>query len=150
MRSVCLRVWFFTHHIGSPLLAPLGLARSLARARARLQDHRDRMVRESVMLLLPKLAAFAPEPFVRGYLGTCLSHIIATLKKAASENAVNTAFVALGEMALAVGEHVVPKLDVIVALVKDGLASRNRKSFANKVRSGLLARCSIRCRVCSV
>jgi hypothetical protein len=61
------------------------------------RDHKDKLVKDAVIRLLPQLAAFEPEAFVRGYLDICLKHIIETLKTNPSKG--NT-FIALGQMAI--------------------------------------------------
>jgi FKBP12-rapamycin complex-associated protein len=105
------------------------------------KDHKDALVRETVIALLPKLASFEPEAFVRGYLTTSLAYIIATLKKKDIEgNSRSIAFTSLGEMSLAVKENIISQLDVIVPLVKEGLVTPPPKptsssSAANKSSS---------------
>lgn len=91
------------------------------------KDHRERLVRETVVVLLPQLAAFEPEAFVRGYLNSCLGHIITTLQ---GGNAHGTAYIALGEMAMAVQDHIEPQLQVIVGLVKEGITNRTRRTVS--------------------
>jgi len=62
------------------------------------REYRDKDVRETVIMLLPQLAAFCPEAFVRGYLDICLQHIIDTINKGNTKRGL--AYIALGEMAL--------------------------------------------------
>lgn len=62
------------------------------------KDYRDKDVRETVIQLLPRLAAFCPEAFVRGYLDICLNHIIGTLKNGSTRRGI--AYEALGQMGL--------------------------------------------------
>jgi hypothetical protein len=64
------------------------------------RDHKDRLVRKTVIELLPLLAAFCPEAFVRGYLSQCMEYLIETLRGGHIRDA---AYLALGEMAVAVG-----------------------------------------------
>ena len=68
------------------------------------REHKDRLVRKTVIELLPLLATFCPDAFVRGYLAACLDYLIETLRGGHIRDA---AYLALGEMAVAVGRHVV-------------------------------------------
>eukprot|EP00457_Paulinella_chromatophora_P000061 gb/GEZN01000061.1/.p1 GENE.gb/GEZN01000061.1/~~gb/GEZN01000061.1/.p1 ORF type:complete len:2707 (+),score=463.21 gb/GEZN01000061.1/:107-8227(+) len=91
-------------------------------------SHPDRLVRETVISLLPKLAHFEPEAFVRGYLDVCLKHIITILKSSSATR--GTAYLALGEMALAVKSNIKPQLKTCVELVKEGLSNKRSKQFS--------------------
>jgi len=95
----------------------------------KFKSHSNRLVRETVIALLPKLAHFESEAFVRLSLEDSLQHIIATLKSSSSTR--GTAYIALGEMALAVKDHIAPRLDECMELVKEGLSNRRNKAFAN-------------------
>ena len=90
------------------------------------KDHRDKLVRECVISLLPKLAAFQVESFSTGYLETSVTHVISTLKSGQSRD---VCFLALGELALAVKEKINTEIDVIMSLVKDGLTFKRSKPF---------------------
>lgn len=46
-----------------------------------LRESKSRLVREAVIALMPKLAAFHPESFVRGYLNMCLDYLLETLSR---------------------------------------------------------------------
>ena len=90
------------------------------------KDNSNRLVRRTVITLIPLLSNFCPDAFVRGYLDACLSHLIETLKGGHIRDA---SYLALGEMAVAVGTAIIPQLDIIVALVKDGLSRSRGKTF---------------------
>ena len=97
------------------------------------KDSRNKLVRRTVIALLPRLAQYQPDAFISGYLDTILSHLIESLK-VASERA--TAFVALGRVALAVtsnGHHhggaIAARIEQIIGLVKDGLTPKRNKPF---------------------
>jgi len=45
------------------------------------KDHRDTLVKKTVISLMPLLATFNPEVFAQQYLSTCMVHLLATLKK---------------------------------------------------------------------
>lgn len=82
------------------------------------KGHRSRLVRETVISLIPQLASYSPKDFVSHHFSSCLDHIIQTLKTGYSRP---VGYLALGEIALAVGKHLEPKLDVVVDLLKEGL-----------------------------
>ncbi len=90
------------------------------------RDHKDRLVKEAVVRLLPQLASFEPEAFVRGYLDICLKHIIETLKTNPNKGAT---FLALGHLAIAVKDNIVPQLTTIVALIKENLKPKSSTTF---------------------
>ncbi|OQR86843.1 phosphatidylinositol kinase (PIK-L1), partial [Thraustotheca clavata] len=89
------------------------------------KDSRDRLVARSVCLLLPQLASYCTDAFVRHYLGTCVTHLMkrVTIYTSAAERGI--AFLALGQLALAVGDTLVDQLPGIVQLLHDGM-KRNR------------------------
>eukprot|EP00741_Cyanophora_paradoxa_P013833 tig00020710_g13353.t1 len=93
----------------------------------RYRDHKDRLLRRTVVPLLPRLASFCPEPFVRYYLNTSVQHLLALIRAAGPER--GPAYIALGEIATAVGESIEPHLDAIVGLVKEGITVRRGRPF---------------------
>lgn len=91
------------------------------------KDSRDKLVRRTVCSLLPRLAKFCPDAFVRGYLDTCLEYLIRAVSNSSERS---TAYLSLGKLALAVGHHIKSKLKTIVNLAKDGMVvSRRSKQF---------------------
>lgn len=95
----------------------------------RYRDSRDRLVRRTVMALLPRLAHFSAEQFINEDLEQCISYLVSSLRSGTERT---TAFLAIGEIALAVGPNIDPYLDSIVALVKDGLSNKNRRNFCQE------------------
>ncbi|EQC27376.1 FKBP12-rapamycin complex-associated protein [Saprolegnia diclina VS20] len=89
------------------------------------KDSRDKLVARSVCLLLPQLAAYCPDAFVRHYLSTCVTHLMKRMTTYVSAAERGVAFLALGHLALSVGDHLVPQLPSIVELLQDGM-KRNR------------------------
>ena len=57
------------------------------------------IIKQAVIALIPKMAAFAPEKFALSYLDTCTSHLLRVLSTSLTER--GTAFSALGAMATA-------------------------------------------------
>ncbi|KYQ91695.1 protein kinase [Tieghemostelium lacteum] len=82
------------------------------------KDHRDKLVKKTVIVLLPRLAVFIPKDFVMNYFNTCMQHLLTALR---NQNERSTSFIAMGEIAMAVGGSIKPYLDSIVILVKSAL-----------------------------
>ncbi|KAM0864557.1 hypothetical protein ACQ4PT_043843 [Festuca glaucescens] len=83
--------------------------------------HRDQLVRRSITSLLPRIAHFLRDRFVTNYLKICMEHILFVLKTP-DERA--SGFVALGEMAGALGAELVPSLPSITPLLHEAIAPR--------------------------
>lgn len=45
------------------------------------KDHRDALIRKTVVLIIPNLANYNPPVFVASYLQKCMIHLLAQLKK---------------------------------------------------------------------
>ena len=94
----------------------------------RYRDHKEKFLRDSVISLIPQLAAYAPAQFTRSaYARDTLAFLVHSLRSSSSSREIT--FVALGEFALAVKELILPELDAIIALVKEGLTARSKKAF---------------------
>lgn len=91
------------------------------------KDAKDRLVNRTVCALLPQLAEFCSDAFVRHYLNISLTHLMKRIATNTSSSERGIAFLALGRLALAVGEQILPQLPPIVKLVKEGLATHTRK-----------------------
>jgi len=100
------------------------------------KDSRDRLVRRSVIVLLPRLAHFLPEAFARAYAEVALAHILSVLRQQTEPQALQrgaqvdrgVCYVALGRIALAVGSHLSadalrPQLERIVSALREGLTA---------------------------
>ena len=89
---------------------------------------KDRLVRRTVIALLPRLASFMPNAFASGYLRDSLEHLLRAL---GNSNERATAFVAVGRVALAVSkveggiDILRPHLPHIIKQIHDGLQKRN-------------------------
>ncbi|XP_004346781.2 TOR pathway phosphatidylinositol 3-kinase TorA [Capsaspora owczarzaki ATCC 30864] len=88
------------------------------------REHRSALVQRAVIVLMPALASYYKDQFIKSYLKTCMAHLISNLKKN-TDRAV--AFQSIGEMALAVGEHIRPYLDSILQPIKESLSVKGRK-----------------------
>ncbi|KAK6543250.1 phosphatidylinositol kinase- protein kinase tor1, variant 2 [Orbilia ellipsospora] len=89
------------------------------------KDHRDVLIRKSVVTLIPILAAYNPDEFVSSYLHHCMMHLQSQLKK---ERDRSVAFVAIGQVAIAVGSSMNPYLEAILQCIKDGLSNKSRRA----------------------
>ncbi|EAL66546.1 protein kinase, Atypical group [Dictyostelium discoideum AX4] len=88
------------------------------------KDHRDKLVKKTVLALFPRLAVFCSRDFVLNYFNACMNHLLAALR---NQNERPTAFIALGEIAMAVGGSIKPYLDSIVVMIKQGLMTKGKQ-----------------------
>jgi FKBP12-rapamycin complex-associated protein len=84
----------------------------------RHKDHRDGLVRRTVISLIPVLASFDTASFVEHHLAVATSHLLVQLNKDKDRPAV---FVAIGKVALVVRGEVGGYLEAILLNVKEGL-----------------------------
>eukprot|EP01113_Clastostelium_recurvatum_P006582 TRINITY_DN1298_c0_g1_i1.p1 TRINITY_DN1298_c0_g1~~TRINITY_DN1298_c0_g1_i1.p1 ORF type:complete len:2380 (+),score=927.36 TRINITY_DN1298_c0_g1_i1:62-7201(+) len=88
------------------------------------RDHREKLVKRTVIVLLPRLATFHPDVFVHNYLNTCMNHLLGALK---SHTDRSISFTALGEISVAVGGHIKPYLESIVGMIKTGISTKGKQ-----------------------
>lgn len=88
-------------------------------------------VHQVIMSILPRLAAFNREVFVKRHLKVTVNHLMATLK--GKEKDKNFAFATIGYIAVAVEHDIEPYIPRIVDLIKQTLPSRE---FPTKKKSG--------------
>ncbi|EGG15157.1 protein kinase [Cavenderia fasciculata] len=88
------------------------------------KDHRDKLVKKTVIVLLPRLAIFSPREFVHLHLNTCINYILSALR---NQNERSYSFIALGEIAQAVGGSIKPYLDNIVVNIKTALQTKGKQ-----------------------
>ena len=95
----------------------------------KFRDSKEKLVRRAVITLLPRLAAFAPERFVKSYLKQATEHLLSVLVVPPERGA---GFIALAEMAS--------------ALARAGVAGRMKqpddflRPIAAQIRESLLMR----------
>eukprot|EP01133_Synstelium_polycarpum_P000171 gene171-204_t len=90
----------------------------------RYKEHRDKLVKKTVIVLLPRLAIFNPKDFVHTYFNNCMNHLLTALR---NQNERSTSFIALGEIAQAVGGSIKPYLDAIVVMIKSALGTKGKQ-----------------------
>jgi phosphatidylinositol kinase/protein kinase (PI-3 family) len=90
------------------------------------KDHRDRLIRDTIVTLSPALATFSPDAFVHDYLAEFMDHLV---EKMAKSSRRGIAFLAVGQMAVAVGRAFVPYLDRVLNQVHDALNPKSRRGL---------------------
>ncbi|KAK9433284.1 armadillo-type protein, partial [Lipomyces doorenjongii] len=87
------------------------------------KDHRDNLVRRTVLVMMPNLASYNPNDFASKYMHKCMLHLLGQLKKDRERNQV---FQSIGKIAGAVRSNMGPYLDAILTNVKEGLSQKGR------------------------
>jgi FKBP12-rapamycin complex-associated protein len=85
------------------------------------REHRDALVRREVVLIIPILASYSPTEFATKYLHQCMLHLQGLIRK---DRDRDKAFVAIGQIANAVGVAIAPYLDGILGFIQDGLTAK--------------------------
>ncbi|KAL2355347.1 TOR1 phosphatidylinositol 3-kinase [Cryomyces antarcticus] len=88
-----------------------------------LKDHREPLIRKEVIELIPILAKYAPLKFGVSYLHKSMIHLQGLLKR---DKDRNPAFIAIGEIASAVGSQIAPYLDGILVYIREALSVKIR------------------------
>eukprot|EP00002_Diphylleia_rotans_P004010 TRINITY_DN1288_c0_g1_i6.p1 TRINITY_DN1288_c0_g1~~TRINITY_DN1288_c0_g1_i6.p1 ORF type:complete len:2340 (-),score=509.17 TRINITY_DN1288_c0_g1_i6:204-7223(-) len=104
----------------------------------KFRDHRDKLVKKTVVTILPKAISFAVSKeiwkqewkegreFYTSALKNTIQYVFKTLNK---EGDRSYAFIAMGEIALAIRSDCLQYLDEIMARVKEGLGQKAKKVF---------------------
>lgn len=118
----------------------------------RFKSHPNRLVRRTVITLLPRLASCYPDQFVQNYLPLCMEYLLETLKKLTDANLINYgshALIAMGDIALvraltrsshltflcqAVGAYINPYLDSIVKKIKSIILKKKDKLYTAAIQ----------------
>jgi FKBP12-rapamycin complex-associated protein len=87
------------------------------------REHRDHLVRREVVLIIPCLASYSPTEFATKYLHQCMLHLQGLIRK---DRDRDKAFLAIGQIANAVGVAIAPYLDGILGFIQEGLAAKAR------------------------
>ena len=80
----------------------------------KFKDHRDRLIRDTVVSIIPALATFSPDAFVHDYLNKFMDHLS---EKMARSSRRGIAYLAVGKVAIAVGRAFVPYLVRIIIII---------------------------------
>ncbi|KAI8593944.1 armadillo-type protein [Geranomyces variabilis] len=104
--------------------------KALCESVLKYKDHRDKLVRRTVILMIPNLAQFDPTDFVAAYMNGCMAYLLSQLKKDRESSA---AFIAIGKVAIAVGSSISPYLDGTLQNIKNGLNIKGRGRTAAEI-----------------
>ncbi|EEB07941.2 phosphatidylinositol kinase Tor1 [Schizosaccharomyces japonicus yFS275] len=89
----------------------------------KLREHRDGTINRTLLLLIPTLAEYNPTQFRIRYLDQFMVFLLQQIKK---DRDKEQAFSAIGRIALAVGEAIVPYLQTTLQLIKKTLTAKVR------------------------
>ncbi|XP_065842793.1 serine/threonine-protein kinase mTOR-like [Oscarella lobularis] len=92
----------------------------------KLQSSRSPIVQQSLLALLPRLAVFHSESFVRNYLADTMNYLLACLRK---DRDKSNAFRAVGLMAIAVSDDIINHMDPILNVIKSTLSGTKDSSL---------------------
>ncbi|KAI1846264.1 hypothetical protein JX266_007789 [Neoarthrinium moseri] len=90
----------------------------------RHKDHKDPIIRKTVVLLIPDLANYAPSDFAHSHLHKFMLYLSGMLKK---DKERNDAFLAIGNIANSVKSAIAPYLDGVLIYVREGLSIQSRR-----------------------
>jgi hypothetical protein len=94
-----------------------------------LKDHKARIVRVSIITLLPSLAELCPDAFARAHMDETVEFL---LRSAKTSDLRPQALLAMGKLCLAVGPYLVPRIDELVALVRDSFPNNAVSTNASR------------------
>ncbi|KAG5519204.1 hypothetical protein PMAC_002292 [Pneumocystis sp. 'macacae'] len=87
------------------------------------KDHKEGLIKRTVISLIPTLATYNSDMFVTSYLHKCMLHLLGQLRKNRDRTCP---FIAIGRVAIAVGSSIEPYLDSILESIKEGLTTKGR------------------------
>ncbi|EXJ58070.1 FKBP12-rapamycin complex-associated protein [Cladophialophora yegresii CBS 114405] len=102
----------------------------------RFKDHRDPRIRTQIVQVIPVLAEYAPLEFINNYLHKFMVYLQAQLKR---DKERNQAFVAIGQIANAVGSAMAQYLDGIILYIRESLSAKTKNRAA--VDEGPMFKC---------
>lgn len=91
------------------------------------KDAKDPLVARAVTALLPQLAAFCSDAFVQHYLDVAVAHLIKKIANYSARAERCLGFVAVGELAVAIGDRILPHLEPIIKLVREALPTHHQQ-----------------------
>ncbi|KAF2204804.1 hypothetical protein GQ43DRAFT_387121 [Delitschia confertaspora ATCC 74209] len=94
------------------------------------REQRDFLIRKEVITLIPTMASYSPSDFSATFLHVCMVYLHSIIRK---EKERDVAFIAIGDVANAVGSAIAPYLDTILGFIREGLLMKARhKSTINE------------------
>ncbi|CAB10805.1 TORC2 serine/threonine protein kinase Tor1 [Schizosaccharomyces pombe] len=90
----------------------------------RLREHRDNSIRRCIVFLLPTLSEYNPKKFQQRYLDSFMVYLLSHIRK---DKEKSLAFEAIGRIAMAVNEAMIPYLQNILKVIRDTLTAKVRE-----------------------
>lgn len=95
----------------------------------RFRNHRDGLVRRTVINLIPILAAYDPSDFTQYYLSRAMAHLLSQIQMDKERRPMNEmdrslAFLAIGKLALVEKRDMMRYLNDVVRCIKDYLRAK--------------------------
>lgn len=87
-----------------------------------LKDHRARIVRASIITLLPSLAELCPDAFARAHMDETVEFL---LRCAKNSDLRPQALLATGKLCVAIGPYLVPRIDELMNMLRDSFPGAN-------------------------
>lgn len=88
----------------------------------RLKDHKDHIIRRTVIEILPSFAMFLPQLFSKNYLDEAMAHLLLQLNAVKSPDRAPV-FLSIGQIALAVRVSMANYIDNVLIVVRETLAT---------------------------
>ncbi|TIB14647.1 hypothetical protein E3P89_00930 [Wallemia ichthyophaga] len=92
----------------------------------RYKDHRDFLIRKTVILLIPTLATYDPQAFTQTKLRLSMGHLMSAIRK---ERERTVAYNAVGHVASAVGSAMKDYMDSAMFTIDEQLRQRSKKGY---------------------
>lgn len=89
-----------------------------------LKEHRSRVVRSSLINLIPRLSEYCPEAFVRSYLDDSIDILIRCMR---TPDLRGVALLSIGRLCRTMGSHLSYRVEELVAVVREALIGPNLK-----------------------
>eukprot|EP01117_Protostelium_nocturnum_P012841 TRINITY_DN4758_c0_g1_i1.p1 TRINITY_DN4758_c0_g1~~TRINITY_DN4758_c0_g1_i1.p1 ORF type:complete len:2361 (-),score=843.62 TRINITY_DN4758_c0_g1_i1:69-7151(-) len=91
----------------------------------RFRDSNFKAIKRTIITLVPRLALYNPDIFVRDYLNTTLTFLLTTIKKEEK----GRCYLSIGEISMAVGANIKPHAESILTVIKAGLKGGKKGEF---------------------
>lgn len=93
-----------------------------------LKDHRARIVRASIISLLPSLAELCPDAFARAHMDETVEFL---LRCAKNSDLRPQALLATGKLCIAIGPYLVPRIDELMNMLRDSFPGANTSAASS-------------------
>ena len=106
--------------------------KNVCEAVLKFRSHKEKEVRKAVFALIPTLAEYSPPLFGKGYLSTCMTQLLESLRLN-QERA--ECYISLGKVAMAVGTKIKPYVKNVLEMVRMGLQTGTTQSSGKTMRN---------------